>query len=78
MIAASVQIERPASLSLLVDSVRCISTWSFGNVSTTSKSTRKMKPQTVALVKSKLKSKSLVLSSAAATLKSSLNPPLSP
>ena len=34
MIAAKAQIERPASLSDLVESTRCISTWSFGKVST--------------------------------------------
>src|SRR5690606_3611497 len=66
MIAANAQIERPAALSSRVDRVRCISTWSLGKVSTTSNRTRKMKPQTVALVRSKLKSSSLVLSCAAA------------
>ena len=62
MIAANAQIERPAALSSLVDRVRCISTWSLGKVSTTSNTTRKMKPQTVALVRSKLKSSRRVFS----------------
>src|SRR5690554_4598489 len=66
MIAAKAQIERPAALSSVVDSARCISTWSLGKVSTTSNTTRNTKPQTVALVRSKLKSSSQVLSSAAA------------
>ena len=63
MIAAKVHTERLASRADFVDSTRCISTWSLGKVNTTSKNTRKMKPQTVAWVRSKLKSNSLVLSS---------------
>ena len=75
MIAANAQIERPAFLSELVDSVRCISTWSFGKVSTTSNSTRKTKPQTVAFVRSKLKSNNVVLCSASAVETNSPAPP---
>ncbi len=75
MIAANIQIERPASLSDLVDSVRCISTWSLGKVSTTSNSTRKMKPHTVALVRSKLKSNRCILFSAMAVEMNSPTPP---
>ena len=43
-------------------SVRCISTWSFGNVSTTSNRIRNRNPQTVGSVRSKLKLTSFVLS----------------
>ena len=49
MIAAKIQIERPASLSDFVASVRCIRTWSFGKLSTVSNRIRKKKPQIVGL-----------------------------
>jgi hypothetical protein len=62
MIAANIQMERPAALGESVASVRCISTWSFGNVSTVSNRIRKKKPHTVGWVRSKLKFSSLVLS----------------
>ncbi len=75
MIAANIQIERPASLSDSVDKVRCISTWSLGKVSTTSNSTRKRKPHTVALVRSKLKSSRCILWLAVAVCMNCPTPP---
>src|SRR5258708_19496904 len=76
-ITANTQTDRLASFSAWVVNTRCMRIWSLGKVRTVSSRVRKMKHQTVALVRSKLQSSIFILSSAIAVATNSLTPPRS-